>query len=274
MLPAQYVIDFVLFSFLGWLWETFYCAANSGKFTNRGFLFGPVCPIYGTGGLLLKIVFGALKASGAADAPAWLVFVASMLGSMVLEYSVSWYLEKRFHARWWDYSHAPFNVNGRICLFASLAFGAVGVLAYKVLFPRMVMADANVPAFAVELAALVLTFLLGCDFALTEASLHSLLQKIEELENEFVERGEAARAAVASAPEELRERVSEAKKNAKEKGGELTEAFAERLRGTAAAMSRMQAHSLRSMKKFRAVRPDAEKATVGSRLKELMGKRG
>ena len=91
---------------------------------NRGFLNGPLCPIYGAGAV------GAVVVLGQVHNPL-VVFLLSMVGASILEYVTSWVMEALFHARWWDYSDYKFNLNGRICLLGAFVFG-VGRRAHHV----------------------------------------------------------------------------------------------------------------------------------------------
>ena len=121
MWVSRFFVWFVIYGCMGWIYETVYCIIKSGKWENRGFLYGPMCPIYGVGALGISVVYEYLRSEGGGQPPWWQVFVIAFLGSMVLEYSTSWLLEKLFHAYWWDYRDSPLNINGRICLPASLA---------------------------------------------------------------------------------------------------------------------------------------------------------
>lgn len=112
---------FIIYSFLGWCVEVINSFLNSKGFVNRGFLIGPYCPIYGVG-LLLIIYF--LKEYTDSYL---VVFVMSMFICMILEYFTSYVMEKLFNARWWDYSHKKFNINGRICLETTIPFGLGGM---------------------------------------------------------------------------------------------------------------------------------------------------
>ena len=137
MLP-YYINEFVVFSFLGWIYESIFCTIRKHHWQNRGFLFGPVCPIYGSCVVLGDLFFRMLsERTGMARAavPLWGVFLAGTLGSALIEYVTSYVLEKRFHAMWWDYSHLPLNLHGRISLFTSLGFGAAGVLIFHFVLP-------------------------------------------------------------------------------------------------------------------------------------------
>lgn len=121
---------FLLFSFVGWCAEVLYVGIFfEHKFINRGFLHGPICPIYGFGGLVILLLPQQLYTT-------WVpLFFASMILCTCVEYFVSWLLEKLFHTLWWDYSHYKFNINGRVCLLNSVLFGFMGVLGVHFIFP-------------------------------------------------------------------------------------------------------------------------------------------
>lgn len=117
----NYILLFFTCAFLGWLMEVACKLVQLRRFINRGFLIGPYCPIYGFGAVLITALL-----SRSADSPA-AVFALAMLVSAVLEYLTSYAMEKLFHARWWDYSHKPFNLNGRVCLSTLVPFGLMGL---------------------------------------------------------------------------------------------------------------------------------------------------
>ena len=110
MIINRYLIAYFLFSVLGWVWESIYCTAKEKKWQNRGFLYGPLCPIYGAGAII-GLLYWDLNASGIIPDLSWLgVFVAGFIVSMILEYPTSYILEKKFNARWWDYTTVPLNI--------------------------------------------------------------------------------------------------------------------------------------------------------------------
>ena len=133
MWVSRYVVWFLVYSVLGWMYESTYCTIVERKWANRGFLYGPLCPIYGFGVIGMIAVWQLVQAEGISVSP-WQVFVVTALGTAVLEYLTSWALEKLFHARWWDYTDMPLNVNGRICLPATVLFGLMGLLVVYVLY--------------------------------------------------------------------------------------------------------------------------------------------
>lgn len=121
---------FIIFSFAGWCAEVFYVGVFfEHKFINRGFLHGPLCPIYGCGGVVILFLPQAILSS-------WIpLFLSSMVLCTAVEYFISWLLEKLFHTLWWDYSHYKINLNGRICLLNSLLFGLMGLLSVHFVIP-------------------------------------------------------------------------------------------------------------------------------------------
>ena len=129
---------FLIYSFLGWCTEVAYAAVCEGRVVNRGFLNGPVCPIYGFG---ILAVFGAINTglsrfgTGSSYTNLLLIFMCGMALTTMIELLGGWALDKIFHARWWDYSDRPFNFHGYICLQFSLLWGIGIVLVVEVLHP-------------------------------------------------------------------------------------------------------------------------------------------
>ena len=120
---SKLFLYFLIYSFLGWVWEGIVSLKERHKIVNRGFLNGPYCPIYGVGALafvFLDQYFGNNL---------FFMFLVGGLIACVIEYITSWAMELIFHARWWDYSNKRFNINGRVYLRGFLAFGlgALGV---------------------------------------------------------------------------------------------------------------------------------------------------
>ncbi len=221
MIFAQFFVEFIFYSFLGWVWESIYCTIKEKHWQDRGFLFGPYCPIYGSCVVGAEILFGYILKGDLQGMSVPLIFIIAMAGSAVAEYATSWVLEKRFHARWWDYSSMPLNLNGRICLPASLGFGLAGVFCVKVLIPFMSELHSDIPGLAYEGVAMVLAMIFGADFALTEASLNSLLKRLEEYKADFNERAQEKYVRISEAPEVLAAAISEQREGFREKKAEL-----------------------------------------------------
>ena len=121
-----------MYSFLGWLIEVGCKSIQYKRFVNRGFLLGPICPIYGYGVLFIVLLIG----DDTSDILS--VFLKSILICSVLEYFTSYFMEKLFKVRWWDYSNNKFNINGRICLETMIPFGLLGTLVVYVIHPLIV----------------------------------------------------------------------------------------------------------------------------------------
>lgn len=116
-----YFLLFISYAFLGWCMEVTCKFIQYKKFINRGFLIGPYCPIYGWGALAITILLKRYM-----EDPL-VLFVMSTLICSIIEYLTSYFMEKKYHARWWDYSNKKFNINGRICLETLVPFGILGV---------------------------------------------------------------------------------------------------------------------------------------------------
>lgn len=135
-----YVWLFFLLSVFGWLWEGFLYLFKDDIYVNRGFLTGPWLPIYGTGGIMLEILFHRWR-----DRPI-LTFVSSMILCSVLEYLAGWYLELTWGVKWWDYSGMPLNIQGRVCFLSSLLFGVGGMLLVWAVSPLFYSMYSKIPA--------------------------------------------------------------------------------------------------------------------------------
>lgn len=120
---------FIIYSVIGWIYETLYTYMVSGRFTNRGFLFGPLCPIYGLS-ILLMILISSDRSKTTVN-----LIVRCALVATAMEYVTSFWLEYFFNKRWWDYSDMFMNVNGRICIGASLLFGILGAFFIRIIHP-------------------------------------------------------------------------------------------------------------------------------------------
>lgn len=170
-----FFIYFFIYSVLGWILETLYCRMLDGKWTNRGFLFGPYCPIYGFGSLLI-IAF----LSNFIDSPIK-VFFLGMIFTSLLEYITSFLLEKIFNAKWWDYSNRKFNINGRICLLNSLEFAALGIILTYLVHPILSSFVLNIPIELLQLISLALITIMGIDTGSTIATLLNLKERLTAL---------------------------------------------------------------------------------------------
>lgn len=102
---CRVIFYFMIYSVVGWIYETTLCSITDRHFVNRGFLNGPYCPIYGSGALLDVLILGRIENP-------FLLFILGVLVTCSLEYLTSYVMEKLFKARWWDYSDKKFNIGG------------------------------------------------------------------------------------------------------------------------------------------------------------------
>lgn len=126
------VLLFFLYSFLGWIIEVTLKYRQYHRFINRGFLIGPYCPIYGSGVVIatfLNDMFAPLESSFGTS------FLISFVFCGLLEYMTSYFFEKKYHARWWDYSQKPMNLNGRVWIGNLVLFGLAGMIITRILNP-------------------------------------------------------------------------------------------------------------------------------------------
>ncbi len=181
---GQWVLLFFLYCFLGWVWESCYVSVCRRQWVNRGFLHGPLLPIYGSGAIL--ILFVTLPA----EENLWLVWLLGMIAATALEYVTGDVMERLFKVRYWDYSKKRFNLNGHICLSSSIAWGFFSILLVRFLHPPVGRLLTSVPAFLVDPAALALTAAFTVDVVRsTQAALdlREILTRLTE-ENEELRR--------------------------------------------------------------------------------------
>ncbi len=175
-------ISFLLYGFIGWLWESTVCAMlNHGHFANSGFLLGPCCPIYGVGGLACWLCLRGIE--GLPEQ-----FVAAAIVCSIVEYTVGVLLERATNARFWDYTNLPFNINGRVCLYGALMFGAGAVLICRIAEPAFLAVLAALPVWLVRLVAFALAVLAAVDTVASLASWRSLSEKLEAVRADLADR--------------------------------------------------------------------------------------
>jgi len=146
------------FAILGWLWEGLYDFLRFGVLANHGVLQGPWLPIYGGGGLLIYILLNRYK-----NHPL-VVFMGSFVFCTVIEYCTSLWLEKYRHNFWWTYKNMPFNIEGRICLLASIFFGLGGLFCIYIAAPKLKKLFDKFNIKKLAIIALLLVAILVLDF--------------------------------------------------------------------------------------------------------------
>ena len=175
---------FFLYGFIGWGVEVVYAAIKTHKLVNRGFLCGPLCPIYGFGmvGLVYSVSLIPMPDSGSMSAVA--IFFIGMFLTTAIELVGGWALFKIYHIRWWDYSEMKFNLGGYICPQFSLLWGLGSVLMIKVVHPLLARGSNPMPFKFMLILDIVLFVLFAVDVAVSTAAaigLNKYLREIDEL---------------------------------------------------------------------------------------------
>lgn len=134
-----YFLLFMIYSISGWLMEVVAVGIEKRKFINRGFFIGPYCPIYGFSALIMLFLFKDYT-----NDP-FVLFIMTAFVCTFFEYITSFIMEKLFKARWWDYSHKTFNINGRVCLENSVIFGLLGLALITIINPFVTNFLSNLP---------------------------------------------------------------------------------------------------------------------------------
>lgn len=167
---------FLIYAFLGWCVEVCFVAVTSGQVVNRGFLNGPVCPIYGVGMLGVLLLLEPL-----AD-HLGLLFLLGMILCSVVEFLGGWIMEKIFHTRWWDYSDRPFNLNGYICLGISLLWGLSVAFVVRLVHPLIFSLVCLIPHLLALILTIVLYALFLADFIVTLVTIIGMKKRLGEME--------------------------------------------------------------------------------------------
>ena len=202
---CQWFLYFTAYSILGWACETFYCSVGNRKFVNRGFLNGPVCPVYGFGAVLVILLLQSTEKNLVA------LFLSGMMVTTVLEYLTSVLLEKLFHMKWWDYSRYKFQINGRVCLLNSLMFGGLSVILMRVLHPWISGLIARIPTSLLPWISLGILAVFAVDTVVTVRSILILKGKMQEIQKLLEEIKTRTEAAAAQLRAEMREKTQESK---------------------------------------------------------------
>ena len=156
---------FAFYSFGGWCIEVLYYFKNEHRFVNRGFLYGPFCPIYGCGAVSLVVFLDNYKNN------IFILFFLAVLLTSILEYFTGFILEKAFKTKWWDYTDDPFNIHGRVCLLYSLMWGVGEVVIIRIIHPILNDMVMNIPAILGDIVLSVIVIYFILDFCFTIASL-------------------------------------------------------------------------------------------------------
>lgn len=180
---VQTLYWFFLYGCIGWGVEVVYAAIKERKLVNRGFLCGPICPIYGCGMVVLNWTVAALAPSGEGKSvSAVAVFFVGMVLTTAIELVGGWALFKIYHIRWWDYSNMKFNIGGYICPQFSLLWGLGSVLMVKVVHPALAKASRPLPMKVLVPVEAAVVALFVVDLIVSAAAATGLNKKLKEID--------------------------------------------------------------------------------------------
>lgn len=171
------ILYFSIYSFLGWIIEVLYAYWNQGFFVNRGFLYGPFCPIYGSGITLVVFLLDKFKTN------ILILFILATILTSLLEYLSGFILENFFHTKWWDYSNNFCNLNGRVCLFFSLIWGLSSIAIINLVHPFIYSLVNLIPYNFIKIFATLLFAYFISDLTFTIISLIQFNGIISQLAN-------------------------------------------------------------------------------------------
>lgn len=225
-LLLKILVSFYIYAFLGWCVEVAFVAVTSGKVVNRGFLNGPVCPIYGVGMIGILLALTPLKDN------ALVLFVGGAVICSALELFTGWILDKIFHMRWWDYSDQPFNVGGYICLGFSIMWGIGSMIMVAMIHPIILSAVKKVPMLAIYIVLVIVTIAFIVDLIVTVKNIIGIkksfgqLDKIatglNEIGNQIKDVVGNSAITVSEKTEQGKEKIAEATAESREKIAEVT----------------------------------------------------
>ena len=178
------ILLFFAYAFIGWCIEVTLKYFQFHRFINRGFLTGPWLPIYGSGAVLITIAVGGLAPL---ESSVGTTFVISFILCGIVEYMTSLVLEKRFHARWWDYSQKPMNLHGRVWIGNLVLFGLGGVLIVELFNPLLFRLSGHMSVRLREILAIVLSCIFAADYVMSHFVLKLVKNGVESSEADDTE---------------------------------------------------------------------------------------
>ena len=171
-----FALSFFVYGFLGWCTEVAYAAVKQGKFVNRGFLNGPICPVYGIGvGVVVQFLTPV-------ENNLVLLYISSTILVTAIEGITGFLLEKIFHNKWWDYSDQPLNIGGYVCVLFSLIWGVFCVLIVKVIHPLIYKVLTMIPFVLGIIVMACLAVGLLADLYVTASAILKMNRKLETME--------------------------------------------------------------------------------------------
>ena len=170
-------LSFFVYGFLGWCTEVAFAAFKERRFVNRGFLNGPICPIYGVGVTMVIWCLDPVREN------LLILYVASVILVTVLEGLTGYAMDKIFHNKWWDYSNMPMNIGGYVCVLFSLIWGVACVAIVDVIHPIIFKGLEWIPYIVGVVLIVILMFTLCADLYVTASGIIKMNRRLERMEN-------------------------------------------------------------------------------------------
>ena len=180
----EFVIMAFIFSILGWLMGVTLKYIQYHRFIDRGFLIGPYCPIYGFGVVAVTILVGGLIGWKGTILE---TFMAGFVICGFLEYMTSFYMEKMFHARWWDYSTKPMNLNGRIWIGNLILFGIASVVIVRFIAPHYFEFIDKIDPSILTILAWTILVVMSADYVLSHVLMNIVKKEIDNTSGDNTE---------------------------------------------------------------------------------------
>lgn len=245
------ILYFFVYGFLGWCAEVGFAAVKEHKFVNRGFLNGPICPIYGVGVTIVIAFLTPYKDN------LILLYISSVILVTLLEGVTGWAMDKIFHNKWWDYSKQPFNIGGYVCLIFSLVWGVACVAIMDLVHPLIHQSLTFIPHTLGIVLMAVLGIAMFADLYVTAsaifkfnkrlASMEKIAGELHEISDQIgediyetvvaaMEKQEVSRQKLDEAAAEWKEKTQEATSGLLEKTQEATSGLFEKTQETASGL--------------------------------------
>lgn len=177
-----YILYFFFYSAVGWLMESLACSSAQKRWINRGFLTGPMCPIYGTGAVALAVLLTPLRAHPL------LVCILGMVITDIVELITGILMEKLFHTRWWDYSNRKYNIMSHICLRNTFYWGIATLGFLYLVHPFFALILGKIPPLAIKIIVAIILVIFVIDLIhafLAAADFRKISDALQKLYDQF-----------------------------------------------------------------------------------------
>lgn len=213
----KWVMFFYVYCMFGWIFESLFLTIKKRKFVNRGFLYGPVIPIYGEGAIIMLAITSSIN-----EKP-WLVFIIGMIGATILELIVGIIMESIFKVKYWNYSNNKIQFRGYICLSSSICWGIFTVLLIELVHRYVDGIITNIDNMILIIIVILITLLFVIDIIIStkEAwNLRNILiaitkakEELIELEKKLINKKEEIHSQIESKKEKIEKNVHNIKSN-------------------------------------------------------------